>query len=88
MCVWSSIFNSYFFTWFLVIDWGDVSLFSTIIETPHTRRMLPTSVNEITKVAYPYPFDGFLEVICPVFVPCGWFVWKFHDEVVHDSNIN
>jgi hypothetical protein len=71
-----------------VVDWGEVTSLSTIIEAPHTRRMLATSVNEIAKVAYPYPFDSFLEVISPVFVSSGRFVREFHDEVVHDSNID
>ena len=69
--IWTSIFNSYFFTWFLVVDWGDVTFLSAIIETPHTRRMLPPVYTKVPRSNL-YPFNCLFEVICPVFVPCGW----------------
>jgi hypothetical protein len=63
----------------------EVRFLSTVIKAPNARRMDAISVYEIAKVANPYTFNCFLEIICPILISIRGFVWKFHNKVVHHN---
>ena len=58
-------------------------LLSTVVKAPYARRAVTITVDERSKVAYPYTFNGLLEVIGPVFVS----FWGFMGEGFHNKNI-